>query len=242
MYKIIVCDDNLDFLKAFTIILEKYADFYKYSVTAFGNRDNLIAHCRDNEFDIVYMDIEIGKDNGIELAKTLKIINPKSLIIYISAYNTYFSEMVQAEPFRFIYKEGTIVHLEDKIVETLEAAISRFECRDVWSFTFRKAQYHIELSKVTYFCSGARAIYINGDIGDVPKYFYGKIDRLQVEIEKINQNFVRISKSHLVNMKYVFPIYGKDRIALGCENLSVTRKYRDAFWERYGKFWNKKSR
>lgn len=242
MYKIIVCDDNLDFLKAFVSILEKYADFYNYSAMAFGNRKDLLDYCRDNKFDIVYMDIEIGKDNGIELAKTLKIINPKSLIIYMSAYDSYFVDMVQAEPFRFIYKEGTMFQIEDKIVETLEAAINRFECSDIWSFTFRKAKYHIELSKVKYFCSGARAIHINGDIGNAPKYFYGKIDELQVEIEKINQNFARISKSHLVNMKCVLPIYGKDRIVLGCENLSVTRKYREAFWERYGKFWNKKLR
>lgn len=236
MYEIIVCDDNLDFLKAFVIILEKYAGFYNYSVMAFGNRRDLLDYCCDNKFDIVYMDIEIGKDNGIELAKTLKIINPKSLIIYISAYDTYFVDMVQAEPFRFICKGGTMPYIEARIVETLEAAINRFECRDIWSFTFRKSKYHIELSKVNYFCSCARVIYINGDIGDAPKYFYGKIDELQVEIEKINQNFARISKSYLVNMKHIFPIYGKSRIRIGSEILSVTRKYRNLFWEKYEKY------
>lgn len=240
MYRIIACDDNENFLNALTMILNKYASIYKYSVFSFKNGDDLFEYCKENDFDIIFMDIEIGKYNGMDLAKQLKLINVNALIIYMSGYDTYYTDMVQAEPFRFISKSETFLRIDEVIVECLDSAISRLEHRDVWSFTFKRVQYYVELSKIVYFYSIARIIYFNGNTKNRQNYFYGKIDELQEEIGKINQNFARISKSHLVNMKYILPIYGKSKIRIGNETFSVTRKYRDSFWDRYRKYYWKK--
>lgn len=87
-------------------MLKKYVDLYNYDVISFSDGNELIEYCRFNAFDIVYMDIEVGKNNGIDMAKILKEIDPKSLIIYMSGFDTYYVPLANAEPFRFIYKNG----------------------------------------------------------------------------------------------------------------------------------------
>lgn len=231
MRNILVCDDNPRFVQAMLKILEKYAGLYDAAVTGFTDGAELLEYCQKHTFDIVYMDIELGKENGMSLAMTLKIINPQVLVIYISAYGTYYVEMVQAEPFRFILKDySSIPRLEKQIADTLEAAMNRIDPKDIWTYTFGKREYSISLSKVAYFHSIARTIHIAGNTGDAPKYFYGKIDDLEKEIKKIDKNFVRISKSCIVNKKLSYRCFDY-QVKVGDKTFPVTQKYRKTFKE-----------
>lgn len=226
MYRVIVCDDNVEFLKVIISFLKKYADLYDAEVLGFDNGKDLLKYCQSNQFDIVYMDIEIGKENGMCLAMMLKSINPNLLIIYISAYNTYYVDMVQAEPFHFILKDYSDAYkLEKQVADTLEAAMNRIDPKDIWTYTFRREQYRIELSKIAYFRSVARTIHIVGNIGGMPSYFYGKLDELEKEVAGIDKKFVRISKSIIVNKKYASR-YGNNRVKILGEVFSVSSKYR----------------
>lgn len=238
MHNILVCDDNVSFLDALVMLLSKYANLYDSTVFGFVNGEELLKYCCNNEFDVIYMDIEIGSENGMTLAKTLKRINPKVLIIYISAYDNYYVDMVQAEPFRFILKDARSVNkLEIEVLNTLDAAMCRINGKDMWSFMFGRKQYSIELKKVKYFHSLARTIHIVGDIGEVPTYYYGKIDELHRELENIDDNFIRISKSYIVNMKYA-RLSGKAIVKIDDMSFSVTHKYREEFRKQYKNYWN----
>ncbi|MDE7445804.1 MAG: LytTR family DNA-binding domain-containing protein [Lachnospiraceae bacterium] len=226
MYKVVVCDDNKEFLKLMMRLLGKYTELYDIEIEGFATGQELMEYCSNNSVDIIYMDIEVGKDNGMSMGKMLKSANPKALIVYISAYDTYYVDMVQAEPFRFILKDASdIPKLEREIVDILDAAIRRVSPPKIWTFSFNKRKYSLELGKVQYIYSIARTIHIVGDIGNVPAYFYGKLDEIQKEIEKIDDNFARINKSYIVNMKYGV-IYGKNRVMICEKILNVTRNYR----------------
>lgn len=231
MYKVAVCDDNEVFVKLMMMLLGKYTELYDIEIKGFTTGRELMEYCNNNIVDIVYMDIEVGKDNGMLMGKTLKSANPKMLIVYISVYDTYYVDMVQAEPFRFILKDTSdIPELERKIVDTLDAAIRRVNPTNIWTFSFNKRKYYLDLGKVKYIYSIARTIHIVGDIGDAPAYFYGKLDEIQKEIEKIDDNFARISKSYIINMKYGV-IYGAKQVMICGKVLNVTSSYRKTISE-----------
>ncbi len=225
MHYILVCDDNVAFLNRMVYLLEKYANLYDATIMGFDNGKDLMEYCLNHQYDIVYMDIEIGKENGMKLAKTLKMFNPKLLTIYISAYETYYVDMVQAEPFHFILKSEPHT-LEKQVVDTLNAAMNRLHPRDIWTFSFRREHYSVELSKIVYFQSMARTIRIVGKTDGIPNYFYGKIDDIENEVKRIDEKFVRISKSVIVNKKYAGR-YGRTQVKVGDKIFSVTKKYRD---------------
>lgn len=226
MHNILACDDNKDFLKMLGSILEKYATLYDAMVTTFDNGTDLLDYCYNNKFDIIYLDVDLGKKNGLDIAKILKSLNPNFLIIYISAYEIYYRDMVNAEPFRFISKNPMYFHnLEKQIADTLEEAMNRIDPKDIWTFSFGKRKYSVVLSRGKYFHSIARTVHIVGDIGDAPAYFYGKIDDIEDEIAKIDKNFVRISKSCIVNKKHS-QRYGLEQVRIGDKYFPVTQKYR----------------
>ena len=238
MYDVLVCDDNKEFLKLVILLLDKYADLYQITVTGFACGQELLEYCREHKPDIVYMDIKLGEKNGMMLGKTIKAMYPKSLMIYISAYDDYYVDMVQAEPFRFIPKDAAdIPGLERQLADCLEAAVRRISGREIWTFTFKRKKYHVELRKIRYYYSVARVIYIVGDLEKMPTHYYQKLDELQKDLEKLDGSFVRISKSCIVNIKYIQSVR-KNKIEIDNRSLSVTAGYQERFREKYEKYWN----
>lgn len=227
MHNVLVCDDSVPFLEKIVSLLENYVDLYNISVISFDNGKDLLKFCQSNKFDIIYMDIEIGKENGMSLAKILKKLNPKSLTIYVSAYDNYYVDMVQAEPFQFIRKDY-VCDFEKQIEMTLKEAIYRLNHKDIWSFSFGRNKYSIDLELIQYFYSTTRMIRIVGNTEGAPDYFYGKIDYLEKEIERINNNFIRINKSCIINIKYV-KRFSKDKVEIDNKVFSVTKKYGEKF-------------
>ncbi len=233
MNTVICCDDNKDFCNLMEILLQKYQSAYDMKIVKFYDADELIEFCSNNKFDIIYLDIELGEKNGLAVAKKLKYINPKALIIYISVYDNYYVDMVQAEPFRFIRKDASdIAKLEKELVQALTDAIVRLEEASKFSFVFQRKEYTVDLNKIKYFHSVARTIHIHGNVENVPAYFYGKLDELEEEIREKDSNFERISKSCIVNVNYVKAI-GKKQVWVEDKALSITSKYRGGFLERH---------
>ncbi len=233
MYKVIVCDDNKIVMEVMVTLLKKYESLYDMEVVGFTTGHEVLEYCRLNKCDIIYMDIEVGEENGMSIAKTLKIMNPQLLIIYISAYDNYYMDMVQAEPFRFIDKNiRDIGEFEKKILDTLDLAMKRLRSKDIFSYEVGKNQYNIELSKVFYFYSVARKIHIVGQMKGVPDCFYGRIDDLQDKLATTNDNFIRISKSYIINLRYSSMVIGKYQVRIGDKILSITPKYRDMVQQR----------
>ena len=238
-YKVLVCDDDKEVTQKIVTILNQYADLYNIDIVGFYNANDLFEYCRGNRYDIIYMDIEIGKDNGLSIAKSLKLINPNTLIIYVSSYGNYYVEMVQAEPFHFIFKDFRDMPAFDReVANTLELAMKRIHRKKVWSFEFKRERYYVEIWRIKYFYSFARKIYIVGNLeADMPNYFYGKLDDLYRELEMISDDFGRINKRYIVNMRYV-RYSGTTRIKVGDEILSFSIDYYDDFekkMKKYGK-------
>ena len=229
MFVVLVCDDNAPYTAMLVKMLSNYADIYDIEVKGYQDETDLMEYCQSNKFDIVYMDVELKETNGMIIAGELKKINPQSLIIYISDYDDYFAEMVNAEPFSFISKELSIPELEKRIEKTLKAAIKRINPQDLWTFEFNKMEYKISLERIKCLHSVARKIYIDGDTMGAPTYFYGKLDEIEKAIMSIDDQYIRINKSYLVNMHWAGLIGGSSQVKLESKIIKVSRKYQEEF-------------
>lgn len=238
MYKIIICDDNPIFLKMLAMMLEKYSKLYEIEIISFTTAGELLEYCRANPFDIVYMDVELDKkNNGMDFAKLLKIINPKALTIYISAYDLYYGEMVNAEPFRFIEKnrymrEGKgIEAFEKEVIMALMAAIKRIKGEDIWTFTWKRQQYSIAFTQIICVYSYARKIYIISLKEMEQDFYYGKLEDIQAALEKVSERFVRINKKTIVDVSRVRRI--RNKVKIGSKTFNVASEYKSLFEERF---------
>lgn len=236
MYKVILCDDNSTFLKLLGMLLGKYTKLYDFEIISFSTGEALLEYCRANPFDIIYLDIRLEEhleaSNGMDYAKVLKIINPRSLTIYITAYDTYYRSVVNAEPFRFIEKDvEDMDKFEHRLLAALDAAIERLRGGKLWTYTYGRLQYSIRLAQIVVAYSFARKIHIISLQEIAQDFYYGKLRDIQIALEAEGREFVQINKKTVVNVLYVQRM--KNKVKVGDKMFAIAPEYRKLFEDRF---------
>ena len=59
------------------------------TITGFTRPSEAIEYAKANRIALAFLDIELGKTNGLELCRMLLEINPRTNVIYLTAYIEY---------------------------------------------------------------------------------------------------------------------------------------------------------
>lgn len=59
------------------------------SITGFSRVSEAISYAQNNRIAIAFLDIELGRQSGLELCKTLMDINPTTNVIFLTSYPDY---------------------------------------------------------------------------------------------------------------------------------------------------------
>lgn len=89
---------------------------------SFTNPVKALEEASKNKVDLAFLDIEMPEINGIQLAKKLKAINPKTKIIFVTAFNDYALEAYKLHASGYITKPVSIEAIKEEISE-LDKAI-----------------------------------------------------------------------------------------------------------------------
>lgn len=102
---ILIVDDELSIRKTLTICLETES----HRVTSVSNQQDALTQANDKRFDLVFLDIRLGTDNGINLLPQLLELCPWLKVIMITAYASIDStvEAMRRGAFDYIAKPFT---------------------------------------------------------------------------------------------------------------------------------------
>ena len=84
---VIMVDDRKIFLSGALPILKEVLP--NAIITGFTRPTEVIEFAKANRIALAFLDIEMGKMNGFELCRTLLEINPRTNIVYLTAYIEY---------------------------------------------------------------------------------------------------------------------------------------------------------
>ena len=173
------------------------------------------------QFDIIFLDIELGGINGIETARQIRESDVNCNIIFITSFEQYSKEAISVHPFAFVDKPVAYAQMKKIIID----AYDKLQIDDKFAFKFNKTYYNISLNKIMCFMSEKRII----NIYCIDKIctFYGKMNDVEVNLKKKQADFWRIHHSFLVNPRYIEE-YHYDKIVL--ENgisLEISRAKRE---------------
>lgn len=87
---IMMVDDESIILKSGMAVVAKLLP--NASVTGFTSPTEALSFAKSNRVHLAYIDIEMGKLNGLELCRELLKINPRTNVIYLTAYPDYALE------------------------------------------------------------------------------------------------------------------------------------------------------
>lgn len=155
-------------------------------------------------FDLLFLDVELGDENGIQWVKKWRRTRKFQDIIVTSSYDHYMIDSMEIRPFAYIRK----AHLE----QDLRRAIKRY-----WSESGEEPIYVIvkdgkkeilvDPYRIDYLQANGHYIDIIMD-NDEPIVVRNQINELQHILDKYG--FVRIQVSYLVNVKFIERVDGKN--------------------------------
>jgi two-component system LytT family response regulator len=110
--KILIVDDEQLASSRLQRLLEelKYQD-----ITVFNDTDEVIEDLKSNSYDLVFLDIQMPKITGIELANIVLEYNPRSFIIFQTAYSEYALEAFKVGGFDYLLKPVSTETLSNSI-------------------------------------------------------------------------------------------------------------------------------
>lgn len=102
---VIMVDDRKIFLSGALPILEEVMP--NAIITGFTRPSEAIEYAKANRISLAFLDIELGKTNGFDICKTLLAINPRTNIVYLTAYVEYSFDAWSTGASGFILKPIT---------------------------------------------------------------------------------------------------------------------------------------
>ena len=116
MLSVYVCDDSPQFASELVGQIRNMTAAGKYHASAYTTADQLMTALKSGKIpDIVFMDIEFGEANGIELAREL-FPDGRTQIVFITNYIDYCSDVYEAKHAYFIRKPVT----RERLLKALE--------------------------------------------------------------------------------------------------------------------------
>ena len=201
---IAILDDDPDFAYVLSRMIEKVLGAGKVQVHIQIFRTTQEADTSPLSFDLLFLDVELGNENGIQWVKKWRKTRKFQDIIIASSYDHYVFDSIEARPFAYIRK----AHLE----EDLRKAVRRYwkESREEPIYVIVKDgkknilvdPYHID-----YLQANGHYIDIIMD-NEEPIVVRNHINELQHTLEKYG--FVRVQVSYLVNVKFIERFDGKN--------------------------------
>jgi transcriptional regulator with XRE-family HTH domain len=102
---VIMVDDNEVILEDGVLTLQEVIP--NATVTGFAWPQDAIAHAREIQVTLAFLDIELGGASGLELCHTLHQINPRTNLVFLTAYPDYALDAWRTEAAGFMLKPLT---------------------------------------------------------------------------------------------------------------------------------------
>lgn len=245
MPRIGVCDDSEEFSLRISAIVKDSFDKLggNFTVMSFTDGDSLMEENRLSPFDALFLDIDMPRVGGFDIAKSLREDFSECLIVFVTSHAELVFDSLDFQPFNFVRK-GSGVPLEEsipKIVNKLAFHLKQDEILLIEDKTSGKTPVKIR-DIVSMESSGHYIVYSilrhgeifkitsRGSVSDTQKYFE-------------NYNFIRVHKGFLVNFSHVkYLNSGKREIELsGGIKVPIGKLYRSEIEEKYRIFLRRKS-
>lgn len=203
MLKITLCDDNYNAVKRYAELISQVAKKYEIEIelSCFYSGESLLFHYSDvlKQTDIIYLDIMMGKTDGMETARKLRAYGCKSQIIFLTSYEDYVYEAFDVNAVQYLLKADTSIQkFEEVFLKAVELASNKED--ELFTFEFDGKTRVIPINEIYYFEILKRIVTVHYGNGETAK-FYASMEQLENKLSC--KDFARVHRSYLVHLTYI---------------------------------------
>lgn len=203
MLFIAICDDEKYFCSREREVIAEYLlqRGYKVQFDQYISGEELLSQGRKvAQYDIIFLDVNMDKLNGIETARQIRKYSNRNFIVFVTAFVQYAVSGYEVDAVRFILKDN---QYELRLQECLDAILQKMEGKKgAFTFSFQEGQVDLPFEHLRYVESRLHKLlfYVSDEKKDVYT-MYEKLDRIDDILQ--DAGFCRIHQSYLVNLQYI---------------------------------------
>ncbi|MDE6640436.1 MAG: LytTR family DNA-binding domain-containing protein [Acetatifactor sp.] len=239
MFNIAIVDDEDYFRNDLKELVQNYMieKGYALQIDTFQSGEEFISlGIGMFKYNIVFLDINMDKVDGVSVAKKIRAINKGVFIVFVTVNVEYVFEGYELDITRYLLKDNS--NLESSIIECLDAIIQKINYVVVKKmFKFNETEKQISLDRLLYIESRLHKLEFHVMEESMKLYtMYETLNVIEKQLE--NFGFIRIHQSYLVNKKYIIDVLRYKAILSNGDELIIPKvrykEVRDAFIEYQG--------
>lgn len=190
--------------------IKEYVKEYDYTVTDGRGKIDY------KDYSIFLIDIDLGKNNGIEIAKQIRKISNKAIILFISAHENFVFDVFDVKPLMFVRKANINTELPKAIKK---ATMEYQEDNKTFTLRYNNEIRTIRIREIQYveIYNGLCEIHTKQTVHYVRKTIKSLYDELS------KKYFIFISKSVFVNMYHINSV-NDNCVYIEDEKLDISRR------------------
>ena len=224
--QIAICDDDPNIIASIRSHLAEanHDKADSFSVLEYSSIPTLLQAVQIGvPLDLLYLDIEVGTDNGVAAAKQIRRLIRNILIIFVSSHPKYYHDAFDARPFQFINKPIDAMEFH----RVLQDALAEYARGNLYlSFSYQRSDYRIPVRDIVYIEVQNKTAFIHMYAQDKQFVCYESISSI---IKRLPQNrFLHIHAAFCVNCQYILCLSATSVLLQTGQTLPLARSKREA--------------
>lgn len=217
-YKAAICDDCAADAEYLASLVEAWAKAKENTVMIkrFSSGEAfLFCYEEEKDFDILFLDIEMGGQNGVELAKRIRKDNKMVQIVFITGFPDFMAEGYEVSALHYLMKPVS----GEKICTVLDRAAAGLKKTGKWlKVVFDRQMDLLPFDVILYIEAQKQFVAIHTE-----EQVYRMKRTLGDLEEELDERFFRCQRSFLVNLYHVVRVKGGSAVLKNGEEIPISR-------------------
>lgn len=232
MFRIAIVDDDK---AALSIVSSAVDTFFKeknieYNIMSFSNPLNYLATIKEEDFNLIFLDIDMPEQNGLSVAEETLSINKNTHIIFLSQREDLVFECLAIHPFGFIRKSNLINDFTLMMNQFYNYYLSNNDAGKKIEFVEKNRTISFKINEIVYISS-------DRNYQDIVTKD-NKIETIRIPLSTLenklkDDGFIRVHKCYIVNQSYIRIISNEEIKLTNDITIPLSKKRRDEVIKEY---------
>lgn len=236
MNRVAICDDE----PLICSQVEKYINMYAkesnedFQVIKFQNGNQILKYLQKNySIEIIFIDIFLSGENGMDIAKNIRSIDKKVNIIFLSSTEKYAIEGYSVAASNYFIKPASYYLIARELKKILNNL--KFHNKDFFVIKNDTGTYKIYTDDIVFIETAGRNTLLHLTNKELVLSYW----KMKEYEPLLSNSFYRCHNSYIVNLNFIDKVIQYDIYLLSGEIISVSKPRRKNFMIAFNEFYGR---
>ena len=194
-YKIAICDDSQADAVYIATLVKEWAKDRIVKIRTYPSAEAfMFNYAEEKDYDILLLDIEMGKMDGVTMAKAIRQDNESVQIVFITGYSEYIADGYDVAALHYLIKPVK----KEQLWSVLDRAAERLK-KNEKELLLKTADETVVMPvrEIRYLEVQQNYVTVHGKINVTVKRTLGEFEK------ELDERFFRLGRSYIVNLTCV---------------------------------------